>query len=276
MISSLQEFPPKHTSHFFCILHVPPISSSSLYPKNVRWRIQSTRVVWKVRGLALLLRVGTLWRCSDDLFFKVHPLASDALLTMLHSLLKNVLQTIGHFEISCLEAPFSWLEKPRNHMGWDLDYMVYVLMGFHWSTFSKPKTEFNSDLTPLQFLGFSRKGSSKERNFEVINSLQHIFKKGWNVVKNALLGKRGTLKKRLSLHLHKVLTPINKVSQWTLQTALVWSSSLYNFSSPQWLLSESVLGYVEHISSCLCWWWLLVKKHKYPKEENRSSIFIRG
>jgi hypothetical protein len=40
-----------------------------------------TRAVWKVRGLALLLRVGTLWRCGDGLFFEVPPLASVALLT---------------------------------------------------------------------------------------------------------------------------------------------------------------------------------------------------
>jgi hypothetical protein len=45
-------------------------------------------------------------------------LASCALLTMLHPLLENMLQTIDHFEISCLGAPFSWLEKPINCMGW--------------------------------------------------------------------------------------------------------------------------------------------------------------
>jgi hypothetical protein len=38
---------------------------------------------------------------------------------------------------SSLGAPFSWLEKPRNHMGQDLDCMADVLMGFHQSTFSK-------------------------------------------------------------------------------------------------------------------------------------------
>jgi hypothetical protein len=53
--------------------------------------------------------------------FEVPPLASDAFLTMLHPLLENVLQTIDHFEISCLRAPFSWLEKPKNHMGQDLN-----------------------------------------------------------------------------------------------------------------------------------------------------------
>jgi hypothetical protein len=75
----------------------------------------------KVRVLTLLLRVGTLWRCGDGLFFEVPPLASDALLTTLHPLLENVMQTVDHFEISCLEAPFSWLEKSRNRIGQDLN-----------------------------------------------------------------------------------------------------------------------------------------------------------
>jgi hypothetical protein len=73
-------------------------------------------------------------------------MVSNALLTMLHPLLKNVLQTINHFEISCLGAPFSRLEKPRNLMGQDLDCMADVLMQFHQSTISKLNTEFNSDL----------------------------------------------------------------------------------------------------------------------------------
>jgi hypothetical protein len=53
-------------------------------------------------------------------FFKVAPLASDILLTTLHPLLENVLQTTV-FEISCLGTPFSWLEKPRNRMGLDVN-----------------------------------------------------------------------------------------------------------------------------------------------------------
>jgi hypothetical protein len=54
-------------------------------------------------------------------FFKVPPLASDAFLTMLHPLLKKVLQTTDNFEISCLGAPFSWFEKPINHMWQDMN-----------------------------------------------------------------------------------------------------------------------------------------------------------
>jgi hypothetical protein len=83
-----------------------------------------TRAICKVRGFTLLLRVATLWRCGDSLFFEVPALASDALLTRLHPLLEDVLQTVHHFEISCLGAPFSLLEKPRNRMGRDLNWIL--------------------------------------------------------------------------------------------------------------------------------------------------------
>jgi hypothetical protein len=36
----------------------------------------------------------------------------------------NVLQTIDRFEISCLRAHFSWLEKPWNHIQRDLDCCI--------------------------------------------------------------------------------------------------------------------------------------------------------
>jgi hypothetical protein len=83
-----------------------------------------TRTVCKVRGLTLLLPVGTLSRCGDGLFSKVPPLASDALLTTLHPLLENVLQTVDRLEISCIGVPFPWLEKPRNSMRRDLNWIL--------------------------------------------------------------------------------------------------------------------------------------------------------
>jgi hypothetical protein len=122
--------------------------------------------------------------CGDGLFFEVPSLASDALLTVLYPLLENMLQTVDHFIISCLGAPFLWLEKSRNCMGQDLDYMADVLMGFHQSIFFQT-TQFNSDLTPCDFWAFS------------------------------------TMKKRPSPHLHKVPSRSNKVSSLTLQMALV-------------------------------------------------------
>jgi hypothetical protein len=83
--------------------------------------IVNTRAFWKIGGLTLLLGIGTLWRCGDGLFSEVPPLASDLLPTTLHPLLENVLQTVDHLEVSCLGAPYSWLEKPRNRMGRDLN-----------------------------------------------------------------------------------------------------------------------------------------------------------
>jgi hypothetical protein len=92
-----------------------------------------------------------LWRFGDGLFFEVLPSTSDALLTTLHPLLENVLQTVDHFEISCLGAPFPWSEMSRNRMGRDLDCMTDVLMGFHRYTLSKPNIKFSSDLVPCDF-----------------------------------------------------------------------------------------------------------------------------
>jgi hypothetical protein len=127
-----------------------------------------TRSVWKVRGLALLLRVGNLWRCGDGLEVPP-PLASDALLTTLHPLLENVLQTVDHFEISCIGAPFSWFEKPRNRMGRDLDCMLDVLS----------RTQKSIQTSPHAISGPSQpwKGSSEARNFKATNGLQHVFEK---------------------------------------------------------------------------------------------------
>jgi hypothetical protein len=91
---------------------------------------------------------------------------------------KNLLQTVDHFEISYIGAPFSWLEKPRNCMGRDLDCTADVLMGLHRSTFSKPNTEFISDLAPYDFWTFpTTKRELRGKKFEVINDLQHVFEK---------------------------------------------------------------------------------------------------
>jgi hypothetical protein len=88
-----------------------------------------TRAVCKFRILTFLLRVGTLWICGEGLFFEVLPLASNTVFTTLHPLLEYVLRAVDLFEISCLGAPFSWLEKPRTCMGRYLDCMADVLMG---------------------------------------------------------------------------------------------------------------------------------------------------
>jgi hypothetical protein len=76
-----------------------------------------TRVVRKVRELTLLLRVGTLWRSGDGLFFEI--LLCQAM---------NFLQRYTHFSKTCcrpliaskylaLELPFHGWKSPESHGG---------------------------------------------------------------------------------------------------------------------------------------------------------------
>jgi hypothetical protein len=147
--------------------------------KYGNWYSVSRRATCKVRGLTLLLRAWTLWRCGDGLFFEVPHLASDAFLTTLHPLLGNVLQTVDHFEISCLGSHFSWLEKPKIRMGRDLNW----ILGLAWKNWISENPIRTSTIQfrsrHMRFLNFSNyeKVSSKARNFDVTNCLQHVFEK---------------------------------------------------------------------------------------------------
>jgi hypothetical protein len=56
-----------------------------------------------------------LWRCGDGLFFEVPLLASDELLTTLHPLIENVLQTVDHFEFPASELLFIVGKAQKSH-----------------------------------------------------------------------------------------------------------------------------------------------------------------
>jgi hypothetical protein len=105
-----------------------------------------TRAVWIVRGLTLLIRAGTFWWCGDGLFFEVvPPLASDALLTTLHPLLENVLQTVcrklqddsgtGGFDFWSLLALSSLfivsLHRLHRLDGWLVGFLSHFLQAEH-------------------------------------------------------------------------------------------------------------------------------------------------
>jgi hypothetical protein len=95
-----------------------------------------------------------MWRCGDGHFFEVSPLASDAFLTTLHPLLVNVLQTVDHFEISCLEAPFSWLNKRRNRMGRDLNWILCLASKKCIGGTPLKHPPYNPDFAPCDFWAF--------------------------------------------------------------------------------------------------------------------------
>jgi hypothetical protein len=78
--------------------------------------------------------------------------------------------------------------------------MMGVLMGFHRSTFSKPNTEFNSDLAPCNFWAFpTMKRSSEARNFEVINALQHVSEK-WVERCKKYIARQGRILRKTDRH----------------------------------------------------------------------------
>jgi hypothetical protein len=94
-------------------------------------------------------------------FFEVLPLVSSALLTMLHPLPKNVLQTICHKlqEDSgtggfLSRSSLFMVGKAQNSHGVRSGLYDRCYNGVSPSTFSKPNTEFNSDLTQCDFWTF--------------------------------------------------------------------------------------------------------------------------
>jgi hypothetical protein len=91
---------------------------------------------------------------------------------MLHPFLENLLQTVNHFEISCLGAPFPWLEKPRNRMGRDR-------LGKSGSVKPHQNIQYIVQISLHAISGLFQpgKGNSEARNFEVINGQQHAFEK---------------------------------------------------------------------------------------------------
>jgi hypothetical protein len=167
---------------------------------NWCWHIGSTftsmNAICKVCGLTLLLQVRTMWRCSDSLFFKVPPLASNALLTTLHQLLENMLQTVDHFEISCLKAPFSWLEKPRNCMGWGVNWILCLAWKNQISGIPLEYPPYSPGLAPCNFWAFpTMKRELWGKKFWSDQVCKTFSRNGGNVVRSASLAKEGTWKK---------------------------------------------------------------------------------
>jgi hypothetical protein len=122
-----------------------------------------TRAVCKVRGLALFLRVGTFWRCGDGVWFWKYLPWQAMHLTTLHPLLENVLQTVDHFEISYLGAPFSWSEELRNRMGARSGLYGGCSNGVPPILFFQAEHRIQFRSRPVRFLGFSNREKGAPR-----------------------------------------------------------------------------------------------------------------
>jgi hypothetical protein len=101
-----------------------------------------------------------LWRCGDGLFSEVPPLAKDALLTTLHQLLENVLQTVDHFDISCLFM-VGKAQKPHGARS-ELNSVLDLEKANRWNPIRTSAIQSGS--RPMRFLGFSKheKGAPRQ------------------------------------------------------------------------------------------------------------------
>jgi hypothetical protein len=221
------------------------------------WRISFIRGPFaKIRGLTLLLRVGTLWRCGDGLFFEVPPLASDALVITLHPLLEHRVTVVlkEHFlgwrrNLSGASALRDW-KVPMDAAHRD-----------RWNPTRTSAIQYRS--RPMRFLGLfnhERELRGQNRLFRLQQTVCSTFSRsGWSVVRSTSLSKGGTSKERPSSHLHKVPTRSNKVSPWNFQTALIYTKfrkqlclSLWYLSLVLWLLDDvSSTSFAFQWKSCI-------------------------
>jgi hypothetical protein len=176
-----------------------------------------TRDVCKVRGLTLLLRVGTLWRCGDGLFFEVPPSTSDALLTTLHPLLENGVTVVLKEPLLGWRSTLSGASALR-----DWKVVMDALTKIGGTPLEHPP--YSPDLALCDFWAFPNMKRSKPPVPLSSRSLRQTVcstfsRSGWSVVRSASLSKGGTSKKRPLPHLHKVPSRSNKASPRTFQTA---------------------------------------------------------
>jgi hypothetical protein len=136
------------------------------------------KAVWKVRGFTSLLRVRTLWRCGDGLFFEVS--------------LDKRCNSYNAPPTSRKRAAHRW--SVRNFLPRSSIFMIRKAQKLHGARagmyggcpngvppihFFPSRTQNSIQISPHAISGLfqPRKGSSEARNFEVINDLQHVFKK---------------------------------------------------------------------------------------------------
>jgi hypothetical protein len=82
----------KTSAEWFCEMN--KLQKDSVWNSMRVWDLKKNAYKYEGRLKSSWTHLITPWRCGDGLFFEVPPLASDALLTTLHPLLENMLQTV--------------------------------------------------------------------------------------------------------------------------------------------------------------------------------------
>jgi hypothetical protein len=123
-------------------------------------------VMWSFVICKLYIR-GPFEKLVDSLYYSESELSGGAVTVSFSKYLPwqamHFIQRSTHFSKTCCrplitskflasELPFHGSKNPE--IPWGKIWTVWPLMGFHRSTFSKPNTEFNSDLAPCDFWAF--------------------------------------------------------------------------------------------------------------------------
>jgi hypothetical protein len=108
---------------------------------------------------------------------------------------------------------------------------------------------------PMWFLGsFNHEKGALRQEISKWSMVCSTFSRTrWDIVRSASLAKGGTLRKRLSPHLHKVLTQSNKVGPWTLQMALVYGPQRLKCGGEGQYPVLNILSFQESQSSLQEW-----------------------
>jgi hypothetical protein len=178
----------------------------------------TTRAVSKVRGLTLLLWVGTLWMCGDGSRFRSTSLSKQCTSYIAPSTSRK--RAADRWS---LQSSLSMVEKAQKSHGARSRLRGRCSNGVPLIHFFQAEHRIQFRSRSMRFLGFSNyeKGASRQEFSKWWTVCSTFWRSGWSVVRSASLSKGDTSKKRPSPHLFKVPTRSNKVTPRTLLRALV-------------------------------------------------------
>jgi hypothetical protein len=136
--------------------------------------MKSKRAVCKVRGLTLLLRVGTLWRCGDGLFFRSSSLGKRCTSYNAPPTYRKRAADCWSLRNFVPRRSFLMTVKAQKSHGArsELNYVFGLEKLDWWNPIRIYAIQSRS--RPMRYLGFS---NHEAWNFELINGLQHVFEK---------------------------------------------------------------------------------------------------
>jgi hypothetical protein len=156
-----------------------------------------TRAVWKVHGLTLLLRIGSLWRCGDGLFFEVPTWRTMHFLKRSTRFSKTCYRQLITSTFFLPRSSLFMVRKAQKSHGArsGFNFMFSLEKVDRWNPIRTPAIQIRS--CPMRFLGFSNRdtGTPRQNISKWSTVCSTLSRSGWSVVRSASLHKE-VLRKR--------------------------------------------------------------------------------